>query len=88
MVLGVDGTPPQWASCPVCAKALECARCEGAQLQGEAEPFAGGTPVVYRCQAGHQRTIMLPEGKTFPESAHCPECGGMLLPAADAVAAG
>ncbi len=80
MVLRVDGTPPQWATCPVCVKALECSRCEGAQLQGEAPAFGDGTAVLYRCQAGHERTIHLPPGAGVPESAHCPDCGGMLLP--------
>jgi hypothetical protein len=80
MVLGVDGTPPKWATCPVCTKALECAKCEGAQLQGETEPFADGTAIEYRCAAGHVRVIHLPAGRDLPESTHCPDCDGMLLP--------
>jgi hypothetical protein len=80
MILGVDGTPPQWATCPVCTKALECAQCEGAKLQGEADPFTGGTTIEYRCSAGHRRTLHIPADREQPESAHCPECGGMLLP--------
>ncbi len=81
MVLGVSGTPPEWATCPVCAKALECAKCEGAKLQGSAEPFTGGASVEYRCVAGHSRTIQIPADRDRPESTHCPDCGGMLLPA-------
>jgi hypothetical protein len=80
MVLRVEGTPPAWATCPVCVKALECARCDGAMLQGDAEPFSGGSALVYRCPAGHQRTIHVPADGAVPESTHCPECGGMLLP--------
>ena len=84
MTLGVDGTPPKWATCPVGVQALDCARCEGAQLRGEAPSFSGGTSVAYRCASGHGRTLHLPPGTLAPESAHCPECDGMLLPVAGA----
>lgn len=87
MTLAVDGTPPQWATCPVCVQSLECERCPGAQLRGDAPPFPIGSKVLYRCSAGHERTIMLPEGVAPPESAHCPDCGGMLMVAGDAPAA-
>jgi hypothetical protein len=79
MVLGVEGMPPQWITCPVCVKALECARCDGAQLQGDAPPFTEGSSVAYRCEGGHGRTIRLPSGVAPPESVHCPDCGGMLM---------
>lgn len=80
MTLEIDGSPPPWVTCPVCTKALECAACPGAQLQGEAPPFEVATKVLYRCAAGHQRTIMLRAGDSQPESAQCPECDGMLMP--------
>ena len=87
MVLGVDGTPPQWATCPVCTKALECEKCEGAKLAGEGEPFTGGTTIEYRCAAGHKRTISIPKDRGVPESTHCPECDGMLLPPPQVISA-
>jgi len=80
MTLGIDGTPPRWATCPVCTKSLECERCPGAQLQGEAPAFTPEAQVVYRCAAGHQRVIAVPPGEGRPESTHCPDCDGMLLP--------
>ena len=80
MKLGVDGSPPQWATCPVCVKSLECTKCDGAQLQGTALDFVPGPTYVYRCPAGHERSITVAEGQLQPESAHCPECGGMLSP--------
>ena len=83
MTLAVDGTPPQWATCPVCVQSLECERCPGAQVQGDAPPFAAASKVLYRCSAGHERMIMLPAGVSAPESAHCPDCGGMLMAVAD-----
>jgi hypothetical protein len=79
MTLAVDGTAPQWVTCPVGVKSLECTSCPGAQLQGEAAPFAAEATLLYRCSAGHERRLMLPAGLGQPESAHCPDCGGMLL---------
>ena len=79
ITLAVDGTTPLWVTCPTGAKALECTSCPGAQLQGEAPPFAASSRLLYRCAAGHGRRIMLPAGAAHPESAHCPDCGGMLL---------
>jgi hypothetical protein len=63
----------------VCTTSLDCTSCEGAQLQGAAAPFETGITGRYRCASGHERTLMLPKGKPFPESAECPECGGMLV---------
>jgi len=80
MTLEIDGSPPKWVTCPVCSKALECANCPGAQLQGEAPAFPVATKVFYRCPLGHQRTIALRAGDGQPESAQCPECDGMLMP--------
>jgi hypothetical protein len=80
MTLGVDGTPPAWATCPVCVTALECTSCQGAQLQGAAQPFKVASSIGYRCANGHLRTLSLPEGAQAPESAQCPDCDGMLLP--------
>jgi hypothetical protein len=80
MTVGIDGTPPGWATCPECAAALECTSCEGAKLQGAAAPFEVALTVRYRCARGHERTFTLPEGRQPPESAQCPDCDGMLLP--------
>jgi hypothetical protein len=82
MTLAFDGTPPQWATCAVCVSSLECPNCPGAQLQGEAPAFPVASRIRYRCQNGHERTVMLAEGTPQPESTHCPDCGGMLLPVA------
>ncbi len=82
MTLGVDGTPPLWATCPVCVTALECTSCAGAQLQGAAAPFKVASSIAYRCASGHVRTLSLPLGALAPESAQCPDCNGMLLPEA------
>lgn len=79
MALGIDGTPPPWATCPVCVKSLECERCPGAQLQGDSPPFATGARLVYRCARGHERGITPAAGAEPPESAQCPDCDGMLL---------
>jgi hypothetical protein len=76
MVLGIDGTPPHWATCPF---SHDGAPCDGAKLDGDAEPFTGGAAVEYRCAAGHARVIRVPAGRSSPESAHCPDCGGTLL---------
>jgi len=81
MTLAIDGTAPQWVTCPVGGKSLECTSCPSAQLQGEAAPFPAGETVRYRCPAGHVRAFTLPVGVGRPESAHCPDCGGMLLAA-------
>jgi hypothetical protein len=80
MKLGIDGSPPKWATCPICVKSLECTKCEGAQLQGTATDFAPGPTVTYRCPAGHQRAITVSAGDLQPESAQCPDCDGMLMP--------
>ncbi|HVY47295.1 MAG TPA: hypothetical protein VHB21_15510 [Minicystis sp.] len=80
ITLTVDGDAPAWATCPICAAALECARCPGAQLAGDAEPFAPARRVVYRCAQGHERVVALPEGQDLPETIHCTACDGMLLP--------
>jgi hypothetical protein len=77
MVLGIDGTPPHWVTCPF---SHEGARCDGAKLEGDAEPFTGGAAVEYRCAVGHARVLRMAAGRSAPESAHCPDCGGMLLP--------
>lgn len=82
MTLAIDGSPPRWATCPVCVKSVECERCRGAQLQGEAPHVATGPMLVYRCPAGHTRAIATPVGVDRPESAQCPECDGMLVPEA------
>ena len=79
MALGVDGSPPQWATCPACVKSLECDRCPGAQLQGEALGFTPGAELVYRCAHGHERRITAAVGAEPPESAQCPDCDEMLL---------
>lgn len=81
MTLAIEGTPPKWVTCPIGAKALECASCPGAYLKGDAPPFPVAAKILYRCAAGHVRTIMLRAGDRQPESAQCPECEGMLLPA-------
>ena len=80
MVVATDGTAPQWVTCPVCVKALECSDCPGAQLQGDAPAFPVASTVRYRCSAGHERLIMLPAGMQTPESTHCPDCNGMAMP--------
>jgi hypothetical protein len=78
MVVGMDGPPAPWVTCPVCT-ASECSKCDGAQLQGDAPPFEGGTTAAYRCPAGHEKTFVIPPGRGVPESAQCTECGLMLL---------
>jgi hypothetical protein len=50
-------------------------------LQGEAPDFAGGSRLVYRCEAGHQQTLRLPAGVQLPESAQCSRCDRLMLPA-------
>lgn len=81
MTLGIEGSPPKWVTCPICDKALECTSCPGAQLGGLAPPLTAGVVALYRCAAGHQRRLMY-AGDAPPESAQCPDCDGMLLPAA------
>lgn len=81
MILAVDGTPPKWATCPVCVTSLECTTCKGAELRGEAPPFPIKRKVLYRCSKGHERTIaMATTQDERPESANCPDCDEMLLP--------
>ncbi len=79
MVVATVGPPPRWITCPVCT-AVECARCDGAQLSGDAQGFAGGAYIVYRCEAGHEKPLRLPVGKDLPESVQCVECDGVMLP--------
>lgn len=80
MVLGVDGTPPAWVTCPVGLKGLECTHCDAAKLVGPAPPFAGGVLVEYRCKSGHSRVLHLPSDTGLPETAQCRECDEMLMP--------
>lgn len=80
LTIGIEGTPPKWVTCSTSDKAYECTGCSGALLKGSAEPFPVVQTVQYRCAAGHQRAIMLAAGAEKPESAHCPDCDGMLLP--------
>ena len=79
MVVAMDGAPPRWVTCPVCT-GFECSKCPGAQLQGEAPDFPGGSSLVYRCEAGHEQQLRLPQGVEMPESAQCSRCDGMMLP--------
>ncbi len=79
MTLAIEGTPPEWVTCPVGGTSVECSSCPSALLQGEAPPFCAAQTVRYRCSAGHERSFSLPAGTGRPESAHCPDCGGMLL---------
>ncbi|MFO0588218.1 MAG: hypothetical protein U0441_11790 [Polyangiaceae bacterium] len=78
--IGTDGAAPQWITCAACVKSLECDKCDGAQLQGDAPAFEVATHLTYRCSAGHERLIALPAGAGIPESTHCPDCNGMALP--------
>jgi hypothetical protein len=79
-MLSTDGAAPQWVTCPACVKSLECTKCEGAQLAGEAPAFDVARTLRYRCSSGHERSVALPEGIGVLESMHCPECNGMSLP--------
>ena len=79
MVVATVGAPPQWVTCPVCTT-LECLRCKGAQLLGDAQGFDGGATIVYRCEAGHEKPLRLPVGSGLPESVHCVECDALMLP--------
>ena len=78
MVVATQGAPPRWITCPACAT-FECDRCDGAQLEGEAEQFADGRSVLFRCEAGHEKTLRIPASGGVPESASCVECDGMML---------
>jgi hypothetical protein len=79
MVLGFDGDPPAWATCPKCAGAAECGRCDGMQLvPGIApEPAEPLRTLTYRCPGGHVRAVSFVD-KAQPESLACRECDGML----------
>lgn len=79
--VGIVGTPPIWVTCPVCAETVDCSSCLGAQLRGEAPDFPVVTKVLYRCAEGHERTLLFGADAAPAESAHCPDCDGMLLPA-------
>lgn len=79
MVVAMDGMPAPWVTCPEC-DGIDCDRCDGAQLQGDATAFSEGARAVYRCAAGHEKTLRVPSGAGLPESAQCTECDGMLLP--------
>jgi hypothetical protein len=79
LVVATEGAPPRWVTCPT-GNGVECNRCEGAQLQGAAKDFGEGEGFVYRCKSGHARTLRLPAGVGRPESAHCPDCDGLMLP--------
>ena len=78
MVIALEGMPPPWVTCPAC-DGIECNRCDGAELQGEAPAFSEGAQALYRCKAGHQKALRAPAGQGLPESAQCTECDGMLL---------
>lgn len=78
MVVATEGTPPRWVTCPI-DSTVECARCGGAQLQGEAQAFTGGSSALYRCKWGHGQTLRI-SGVGLPESAQCPVCDGLMLP--------
>jgi hypothetical protein len=80
MIVATTGAPPRWVTCPS-GTGIECDRCDGAQLQGVAPDFGGGVPFVYRCKSGHEKTLQLPTGMRRPESAHCTDCDGLMLPA-------
>ena len=79
MLVTTEGTPPRWVTCPACT-IVDCERCDGAQLQGDAASFTGGASGLYRCEAGHEKVLTMPLGLGLPESAQCPECDGMMLP--------
>jgi len=78
MTVATEEPPPRWVTCPICV-ANECRRCNGADLEGDADEFSEGTSARYRCDSKHERTLRVPAGEDLPESAECPECGGMLL---------
>jgi hypothetical protein len=65
-ILAIEGTPPHWATCSF---SHEGAPCDGAKLEGDAEPFTGGTAVEYRCVAGHARVLRVPAPHPSPRIA-------------------
>ena len=80
IVLGVEGEPPAWATCPACSKAAECQRCDGMQLAPGVTPEVSG-PLrsrTYRCAAGHAREVTFVDGAQ-PESMACGRCDGLLM---------
>ena len=79
MVIATEGAPPRWVTCPS-GRAVDCQRCDGAELQGVGQDFGGGQRFVYRCKSGHEKGLRMPDGVGRPESAHCTDCDGLMLP--------